>query len=327
MLSFVLLAAFAQAPPPQPSAGPPQGRQQDRWFQRAQNPAAAAPAGEPGHLHGRVYSAAGNPLKRVTVFLRRAAGRGQQHVAITDPNGIFSFSAVEPGQYRLSADRPGFVRHEYGQKKPGKPGVVITVAPRQELRDLVIQMTPGAVITGRVLDEDGERMPNVRVSLLRVVYQNGRRRLVPGNAGSTNDLGEYRLHGIAPGRYYLAASASVNLGGGMMYPSGARTNNAEAVPELSYGSLYYPNSPDSARAVPIEIAAGTELRGIDFNFQPVRTVRLRGTLTGFEPPAGRGGNRPVVMLSPRGDMADMPNRHHADVNSETGVFELRGVIP
>jgi protocatechuate 3,4-dioxygenase beta subunit len=328
MLSVVLLAAFAQAPPPPPPvAGPPQGRTQSGRFQGGPGGAAvdATPAGEPGSIQGRVYSAAGNPLKRTTVFLRRAAGRGQQQVAVTDPNGNFAFSAVEPGEYRLSADRPGFVRHEYGQKKPGKPGVVIQVAPRQELRDLVMQMTPGAVITGRVIDEDGERMPNVRVSLLRVIYQNGRRRLVPGNSASTNDLGEYRLHGIAPGRYYLAASASMNMGGRMTFPGLARAS--VVAPELSYGSLFYPNSPDSARSVAIEIAAGMELQGIDFNFQPVRTVRLTGTLAGFEPSAGRGGNRPVVMLSPRGDAADMPNRHHAEVNSETGAFEIRGVIP
>jgi protocatechuate 3,4-dioxygenase beta subunit len=320
MLALLLLVF--QAAPQVPVDGPQGGRPASRrGFDRGAQ-SQPAPTGEPGTIQGRVLSLAGNPLKRTSVFLRKAEGRGQQ-IAITDAAGVFSFSSVEPGSYRLSADRSGFVRQEFGQKKPNKPGTVVTVAPRQEIRDLVFQLIPGAVITGRVIDEEGERMPNVRISLLRVIYQNGRRRLVPGNTATSNDLGEYRLFGIAPGRYYLGASASMNAG--LMFGSTNRTT-VETPSELTYGTLYYPNAPDSTRAVPIEIGAGTELQGIDFSFQPVRTVRVKGRVAGFEPQA-QGPSRPVVMLVPRGDGSDMPARNHAEVDPASGAFELRGVIP
>ncbi len=329
MLSVLLLAAFAQAPsPPAAPPGVAEATTRIRSARREQTP--PQPTGEPGSIQGRVHSIAGNPLKRAMVTLRRAESRGGwPQTAVTDANGVFAFTAVEPGRYHLAADRGGFVRQEYGQKKPNKPGVLITVGPRQEIRDLVFQLLPGAVITGRVLDEDGEAMANSGVSLLRVHYQNGRRRLLAGNVATTNDLGEYRLHGIAPGRYYLSASASMNWmgpGPGVMMALQRRGNAAEPPAELAYGSLYYPNAPDSARAVPIEVAAGTELRGIDFNLQPQRTVRIRGKLTGFDASAN-GGNRPVVMLASRDGTMDRPNRNHAEVDPVTGAFEIRGVIP
>ena|SRR5688572_7940699 len=47
--------------------------------------------------------------------------------AITDNAGKFSFTELEPGQYRINAGRNGFVRMNYGERFSGGPGTVITV--------------------------------------------------------------------------------------------------------------------------------------------------------------------------------------------------------
>jgi hypothetical protein len=61
------------------------------------------------------------------------------------------------------------------------------------------------IISGRVLDEDGEPLPWAQVSALREVYFRGKRKLSLEALVPTNDLGEYRLFGLKPGRYFVGA--------------------------------------------------------------------------------------------------------------------------
>jgi len=68
-------------------------------------------------------------------------------------------------------------------------------------------MLQAAVITGRVVDEDGDPLPNFEVGLLRKLPGKSREPAVTRN-DRTNDLGEYRLFGLAPGRYFVSAAYS-----------------------------------------------------------------------------------------------------------------------
>ena len=85
---------------------------------------------------------AGQALKRARVTLRRvttvsalptAARAGLQGggaattQAVTDDTGRFVFNGVEPGDYRIAADRDGFLHQEYGQRSTSGQGRVITV--------------------------------------------------------------------------------------------------------------------------------------------------------------------------------------------------------
>src|SRR2546423_1809774 len=82
------------------------------------------------------------------------------------------------------------------------------LADGQTLDNINISLPRGAVITGRVTDEFGDPAPSVSVSLMRLQFQQGQQRLVPAGAGGfpgTNDIGEYRIFGLPPGQYYVAA--------------------------------------------------------------------------------------------------------------------------
>lgn len=64
------------------------------------------------------------PLANVTLELRAAdAGDSVQYTVISADDGKFSFRNVKAGKYRLVANRSGYVRIEYGQRKQ---------APQQE---------------------------------------------------------------------------------------------------------------------------------------------------------------------------------------------------
>src|SRR3989442_4716996 len=78
----------------------------------------------------------------------------------TDSLGRFVFQNIEPGSYRISAARNGYVRQEYGQRVPlGRPGSVLNVAVGQVLKDVAIRLTPTGTISGRITDNTGEPLP------------------------------------------------------------------------------------------------------------------------------------------------------------------------
>src|SRR3984893_353547 len=56
----------------------------------------------------------------VTIGTVGGAGRAQADTATTGSGGQFAFQNREPGQYRLSATRSGYVRMEYGARVPNR---------------------------------------------------------------------------------------------------------------------------------------------------------------------------------------------------------------
>ena len=65
-----------------------------------------------------------------------------------------------------------------------------------------------STITGRVADESGEPVEGVRIFATRMMFFEGRRRLVPIGTSSiqTDDEGEYRIPRLSPGNYYVMAT-------------------------------------------------------------------------------------------------------------------------
>ena len=130
---------------------------------------------------------------------------------VTDVGGRFELKGIDPGRYRLKVSRTGFVTEEYGQKTPNDPGAEIRLAPGQVLRELLFRLIPWGIIAGRILDDEGEPLPWAQVSALREIYSGGKRKLSPEVLVPTNDLGEYRLFGLKPGRYFICAKYKPGL--------------------------------------------------------------------------------------------------------------------
>jgi hypothetical protein len=82
---------------------------------------------------------------------------------------------IEPGKYQLTVMKGGYARMQYGARSPGHPGTTLSFDPGQQMRDLVVRLMPQAVITGRVLDEDGEPVPQISLQLFRYEYSRGKR--------------------------------------------------------------------------------------------------------------------------------------------------------
>jgi len=245
----------------------------------------------------------GEPVKKAVLTLQIIVARGQPTVTATDAGGQFAIQDIDPGRYLLSAERNGFVRQTYGSRSPNRPGTTLTIERGQRVTDIVIKLMPQAVITGRILDEENDPMVNVTVQALRYGYMQGKRQLVPVSSEQSNDLGEYRMHGLTAGKYYVIATLHNRPG------------------QESYPTVFYPGASDPTTAIQVDVAAGSEVRGIDMTLRRVHTVRVRGKIPGL--PRGT-----PVRIIPRGSsFSFLGGGPIAQITSQEGDFEIRGVAP
>lgn len=265
-------------------------------------------------IEGRVVNAiTGQALNKAEIILSRLDSPVNQHYTTTTAaGGWFAMQNIEPAKYHLEVSKRGYAHLEYGARSAGKPGAALSLDPGQHLSDVVLRLSPQAVITGRVLDQDGDPVPLVEVQLLRYAFSRGKRQLQGWDQGTTNDLGEYRLYGLSPGKFYL--SASVNDG----------MNNRQYDAGQEYAPTYYPGSIDPSSAAAIEVRAGMILQGADITLAKTRTVRVRGRVVHPFPK----GSQPFanVSLQPRGEWQMYGRSIGSNIDAK-GNFEIRGVIP
>jgi hypothetical protein len=175
----------------------------------------------------------------------------------------------------------------------------------------VLQRT--GAITGRVVDEFGEPVTDVQVMAMRSQFMNGERRMMPagGRPAETNDLGDYRIYGLAPGQYYVTATLR-NL---MMM--GATDDRS------GYAPTYYPGTGSVAEAQRLTIAAGQTMNGVNMTLLPVRTSRITGKALDADGKPLIGG---MVMAMERMGMMAMAMRSPAQIRPD-GSFTLTGITP
>jgi hypothetical protein len=106
-----------------------------------------------------------------------------------------------------------------------------------------------------------------------------------GGWSSTDDLGRFRLYGLAPGEYYVNASSE---GGFMMGVSDSRSG---------FAATFYPGTPSITDAQRVAVAAGSENLSVNFALQPARTLTVSGTAMNSE---GRPLSQGFIMVQEGG---------------------------
>jgi len=264
----------------------------------------------------------GGPLKGATVWLGSDENREHTIATTTAVDGRFELRNVPAGHYTLTVRRNGYVDAHYGQKKADDPGSTLTLRPGQKLVDLVFKLGQSGVITGRVFDEDGEPMQGIRVNAVRKVYINGKLQLQTyGDERQTNDLGEFRLFGLSPGRYLVTAEPDTwNRVVGDREFSGA--NKSEE--EKGYVKIYYPGVSDPGRAPVITLKEGDEIASIDILMKQVTVYRVRGKVVNLLPKlTGRSWSQVAVLRINQG--AGWESIGATFPGNADGSFEIRAI--
>lgn len=258
-------------------------------------------------IRGRVLDDKDAPLRRVVVTAAALTLRLTRSI-LTDADGRYELKTLPAGKYTVSASKTHYVRQTFGEQRPAGPGTPFDVAEGQTVGRIDFRLVRSGIIVGRVLDEFSEPVADVEVSALRHQIVESTRRLTVLRRASTNDLGEYRLYGLAPDVYYIAVAFS-------------GFNMESTADRLGYAPTYYPGTANAAEAEKLTIAAGRMLSGIDVTLRAVRTARISGTAVdrSSRPLAGR-----YVFATQRfGGGAQMRGARV----QEDGSFVLEGVTP
>jgi len=283
-----------------------------------QAPLQQAPASVGGIV---VRAGTSEPIAGVQV---RLTGVNDQNLVLTDSDGKFSFPNVSAGvNYRVSFSLNGFVRKDYGQRSPFGRGIPFRLDPGQVMSGLVVPMTPTGNVDGRITNELGQPMEGIQVRLMRQFYsEDGEVGFEAAGTTRTNDRGQYRLYWVSPGRYTITAEP-VRVSPVRIPGDAVSSNSTENV---GYVGSYYPGTPDSARALPIDVKPGLDVGNIDWSLLPAQAVatsyHIRGRV--IDSRTGQPPRSVSILVSKRfGGSSATTDAYRAS----DGTFDIRNLTP
>jgi hypothetical protein len=227
----------------------------------------AAPAGK-GIIRGIVTALdTGKPIRGVAVQIFSADGAQMESRSVfTDAQGRYEFSGLKGGRYGLDARKAGYLNAGYGQTRIGQGGRPVDLSELIPLDKIDIALTGAGVIVARITDQFGDPVRGLMVRPLLQRFVEGRRQLSGTfGAGSsvTDDRGETRIYGLAPGDYYLVA-----------IPDFPVTWRGEI-------ETLYPGTLDVAAAQTVRVGAGQEAFAT-FPIMRARLASLSGRIIGSD---------------------------------------------
>jgi protocatechuate 3,4-dioxygenase beta subunit len=250
-------------------------------------PQTSPPSGDAPTVQGRIIARdTSAPIARARVTVV-SSGRAGGPV-FSDADGRFAAEVPAGGTFRLRVAKSGFITQELA----GSASV---------LAETNVLLVRGAAVSGRVVDADGQPAAGAAV---RVRPVDGG----PFPAGapdtSTDDIGEFRIAGLAPGRYVVTGGGEsmrcTDSGNGMLC---SRTAAATEQVELREGQettvhlTIAPAGPlttlPTAALVSLEARARGVVRGrvMTANGVPAAGVSVALWRSAFAPPAGEAGFR------------------------------------
>jgi Carboxypeptidase regulatory-like domain len=233
-------------------------------------------------IRGRVVDGVtGAPVPRARV--RVMNGPTSSSPVLTDAEGAFEFTKLPSGPTTLVAEKATYM--------PGRVPEVTATTVRARMQPLVlrdgqllenvtISLFQGGAIAGRIVDAHGDPVENAQVRAARVV-RSGR----PQTMGQvqSNDLGEYRLPRLQPGRYIVQVRPQPSQGfqGAFMEGGPADVPLPQPIP------TYYPGALAISQAQPLTVARGETLSGVDIMLVEGTPSLVTGTVV-------RGDGGPVA---------------------------------
>jgi len=263
------------------------------------------PAGT-GAIRGRVVDPqTGMPVARARVRLNWMGPGIPRQPVTTDDTGAFTFTGLPAGGFMLNVDKSTYLSTRYpeaGQtlRTSSKP---LTLVDGQVIDAITVPLYHGSAITGRVVDAHGDPVEFAQIQAMRLP-KTGRGRPQMRSGASTNDLGEFRLPRLEPGKYIVfVMPRRDNM---MMYgPPGMPGVPAQSeVVEPQPVPTFYPGVLAIDQALPIAVERGTSVTGVEIALVEGVLAKVSGTLVDASgQPVTRNGSigvRPIIKDVPGG---------------------------
>jgi hypothetical protein len=274
--------------------------------------ALAAAAQQTAHVEGRVVTPEGRPVSKALVRIEGSGQRAQSYAELTTSSGTFSVQDIAPGTYQVTAQLTGYVAPNTGNLPAAQRPGYFTITAGQSRTGVEITLIPLGIVSGVVLDAEGDPVPGSRVRLLRYRFNNGQLSLSGAADDTADDRGQFRIVNVPQGRYYLQA-----------FGDSRPTANGRDVRGLSAleGNLptYYPSSGDLQGAAALQVGS-TPVENLQVRMQRGRTYSIRGAI---ERP---GTRNPSLTLVRRGVVGAMPNTTGTSIDNR-GQFLISNALP
>lgn len=225
-----------------------------------------------GAIKGKVTTAdGGRAMRRVQITLA-SPDLSEGKTMSTNSQGVFEFTELPAGRYTLTASRAGYLRLQYGQRRPGESGRPLPLTEGQKISSADFSLPRTAALVGRITDEVGDPLPGASIFPMQWKYFRGQRRMVVVSGGGpfnrTDDTGGYRVTGLEPGEYFVMATTRDAW-------------NEEANPKERIGFLptYSGGTPHPASATRMKVGLGQEVMVPDFALVPGRVGSISGMAT------------------------------------------------
>jgi hypothetical protein len=233
-----------------------------------------------GEISGRVVNENGQPLANADIHVRPRRPQELPVASTTSKrDGVFKVSGLQPGMYAVQASLPA-----YNPKSPeARPAVDNTSD------SVTFVLIKGGVITGTVINSKGDPIVAIRIRVEMVLDASGQRSAPIVYESVTDDRGVYRVYGLPPGTYIVAADGGANYS-----PTGV---NAFAIDMPTY-------APSSSReaADQISVRVGEE-SNVDIRYRGERGNTIRGIVKATRP-AERGFTVTLTSSAERGPRWD-----------------------
>jgi hypothetical protein len=226
-------------------------------------------------IMGQIRDAvSGAPIVDAVVTAR---GPGQRLTVRTDAGGRYSLEHIPDGEYRISVYKDQYGKGASGESTPLRR---VRLMPSQRLAGVDFSLKLEAVVAGRVLDETKRPIANVRISVLGSGYRHGRPLWWTLTTARTNDLGEYRIPGLAPGKWYLEARLPM-LGVQSRTTRRTTSGTAKGRPLV----VFYPNAVELDGAEALYLTPGEERVAQDIYVPAVDTACVSADVSADVPAA------------------------------------------
>ena len=250
----------------------------------------------------------GRPLAGALVTLRTASSQERSREVVADREGRYEITGIEPGEYTLVAG-PGEMRathllQAFGQPDPldvsmGMPRSTIILKPGEVRSDVNIALVRSLAIEGRILDQREEPMADAAVQAVRA---NGAP--VTMMTAHSDDRGQFRIWGLAPGRYRVCATLQIRLVEPADDASGfVRTCHLASTSEASAADVLLDRN---------------DATDIDIRLQRVATYSVSGSVIDAAGAPVDGGFVNAFRDDREGSASD---------RTQTGRFVLKGLTP
>jgi hypothetical protein len=248
-------------------------------------------------IEGLVTNLAGEPLKDTRVRLVFGTPPSSRAESVSNADGLFVLQDVTPGRYTLVAEHPGYL-----QSHPD-----LKLEAGQRVTGFVVKMTRASLVSGRVVDEDGDLVPTARIAILA----EGEEGYPTARAQARAD-GSFVIGNLATGRYYLRAEDDPRPSGNGREVSG---------PQEALAATYYPGATELSKATLIPLDAGAEVRNLEIHLQKTRVFHIRGTVVD----ASSGAPVRSASLALRRD--DPAANRMSALTAADGTFEFLRATP